>query len=296
MIKKFDNIKDEFDYLTPNTFFNKSHDSEKDGKLNIKKLPWLLQPSMLDKCIDFVLFKHPYLFFLVSICLALIIAFSNVIISILYALLIICCIIGLKQAKCTFVFKNKAIEGVNAYNNMNFEEALALFQQAQSIYPVIADYLNDWIYLCLLRLNRDTEAYNFLTTHNVTSKRFRIYFMYIAQNKYDEALQYFENNFSVDELKEHPFAYGLQIDTYLKFNKPNEAIEYIHSKGVNNWFMTEEKFFVLFNLAKCYIQIKDYDKAQALYKTILTYMPDNEKVLRAQKELKEKIVNDNIKP
>lgn len=179
------------------------------------------------------------------------------------------------------IYKTKKLiqKGINEYNNnYDFTAAINAFQAAQMEYPPLADELNDWIVECYNRQNKYNDALEFIQTHNVTSKRIKTFILYALAGRDNEALNYFEKNYTKEEIKKHPAILMLPVELLAgKLNQPDKAIEYLEVKHnyIFKQFMNKELSYIKEWLALCYQLIGNYQKAKEIYQNILEYNPYN---------------------
>ncbi len=141
-------------------------------------------------------------------------------------------------------------QGMECYNNGQYEEALKHFYKSNIIFV----RANDWISYSLIILNRQEENLEFLYTHNIANVRIKIFLQYIQLARYQEAIDYLNNVIDEEEFKTHPFAAVLPALCYLNYCKdPQKAIDYIASKQFIFKSSNKPELYLVYQfLAKCY--------------------------------------------
>lgn len=269
----------EIQYLYPNTFFDKSHDINRDGTITQKKLPIALQTNSMDKLVGIIYTKYLFSFLTIYILISILTFLINHVLGFILLAILIGNIISHKTIIQIYKTKKLIQKGINEYNNnYDFTAAINAFQAAQMEYPPLADELNDWIVECYNRQNKYNDALEFIQTHNVTSKRIKTFILYALAGRDNEALNYFEKNYTKEEIKKHPAILMLPVELLAgKLNQPDKAIEYLEVKHnyIFKQFMNKELSYIKEWLALCYQLIGNYQKAKEIYQNILEYNPYN---------------------
>lgn len=279
---------EEIEYLYPNTFFDKSHETNKNGTINQKKLPLALQSSFMDKIVIKIYEKYLFVFLTFYILCTTLIFFIAPKLGSICLIILVCNIIFDKSIRQIYKAKVLIQKGINEFNNnYNFSAAMEAFKNAQVAYPQLSDELNDWIGECYRLQEKYDEALNFIQTHNVTSKRIKLFILYTLTKRYEDALRYFEESYTEKEIKEHPAILILPLRLFAGIlNQPEKAIEYIEVKHnyIFKQFMNDELSHIKEGLAICYKLIGNIQKAKEIYQNILAYDPYN---ITAQKSYDE---------
>ena len=287
---------EEIEYLYPNTFFDKSHETNRNGTINQKKLPLALQLSFMDKIVIKIYEKYLFVFLTIYILCTILLIFANHNLGKLCLIILVCNIIFYKPSKQIYKAKVLIQKGINEFNNnYNFSAAMEAFKRAQIEYPQLSNELNDWIGECYRLQEKYYEALDFIQTHTVTSKRVKVFTLYTLTKRYEDALRYFEESYTEKEIKEHPAILMLPVRLLAGIlNQPEKAIEYLEVKHsyIFKQFMNDELSYIKGGLAICYKLTGNSQKAKEIYQDILAYDPYN---ITAQKSYEEILNSQNTK-
>ena len=161
--------------------------------------------------------------------LTLVLAFLMIIFGEFGLAILSLCLIGIWGAIYLYTQPCYMIKaGISAFNNTEYQKAYNLFTSVQKRLPLLAQELNDWVLLCLIKLEKYDEALNYIDTHNVSAGSAKKMTIYSETNRLDDAINLFFE------------AYGNQIEQYpLSLIFPAKMIEYRKSAEAAIEFLDE---------------------------------------------------------
>lgn len=191
--------------------------------------------------------KDKYLFFIFFI--------SFILFSIFYEVkwMEIAAIIGvISLIQSTLMYsKTKILElGISNFNNGNYEQALNAFFSFQNKKKALAPELNDWVLLCLIKLQRFNEALEYIDTHEVSAKAAKKMTIYSETNRLDDAINLFFEAYG-DQIEQYPLSLIFPAKMIEYRENTEAAIEFLDKHYIENTDINKNNF----TLFKYYLEL-----------------------------------------
>lgn len=174
----------------------------------------------------------------------------------------------------------------------NYEKALIDFNKAitslgnSKFYECTGEFarwLCNNVFICYKKLKKYDEAYEFLKVyHNIDNYRETFIGLLGILNKYEELVEFIQQNYTQEEKKEHPKIYALIAEAFLKIDKPDLALEAMLQGPISARKMDDEMCAFRYTLGLCYEKIGDIENAKKQYNKVYSFNTNYE-------DIKEKI-------
>ena len=174
--------------------------------------------------------------------LTLVLAFIMIIFGEFGLAILSLCLIGIWGAIYLYTQPCYMIKaGISAFNNTEYQKAYNLFTSVQKRLPLLAQELNDWVLLCLIKLEKYDEALNYIDTHNVSAGSAKKITIYSETNRLNDALNLFFDVYC-KEINKYPLTliFPTKIIEYRK--NLESAIEFLEKNYIENNEITKKNY------------------------------------------------------
>nr|DAQ23660.1 MAG TPA: putative lipoprotein [Caudoviricetes sp.] len=174
--------------------------------------------------------------------LTLVLAFLMIIFGEFGLAILSLCLIGIWGAIYLYTQPCYMIKaGISAFNNTEYQKAYNLFTSVQKRLPLLAQELNDWVLLCLIKLEKYDEALNYIDTHNVSAGSAKKMTIYSETNRLNDALNLFFDVYG-KEINKYPLTliFPTKIIEYRK--NLESAIEFLEKNYIENNEITKKNY------------------------------------------------------
>ena len=131
--------------------------------------------------------------------------------------------------------------GIADFNNGNYEQALETFRLAQNKNKALAPELNDWVLLCLIKLQRFYDALTYIETNDVSAKAAKKMTIYSETNRLDDAINLFFEAYG-DQIEQYPLSLIFPAKM-IEYRKSAEAaIEFLDEHYMKDNFVTKNNY------------------------------------------------------
>lgn len=205
---------------------------DKDGKLNRASLVYLGR--------KYEKFWKSHALFAILLCVfALLVAFPSDSEWLFYLALII--LLATLHDIPICKLKDILESGIADFNNGNYEQALETFRLAQNKNKALAPELNDWVLLCLIKLQRFYDALTYLETNEVSAKSAKKMTIYSETNRLDDAINLFFEAYG-DQIEQYPLSLIFPAKM-IEYRKSAEAaIEFLDEHYMKDNFVTKNNY------------------------------------------------------
>lgn len=164
--------------------------------------------------------------------------------------------------------------GIRLYNQENYAEALAIFEDISNLISKKDTTFNSWVYQCYLYTHQYEKALDFLQNHHFKNKRIKKLQCYLIRQDFEAMLHTIKKQYLFFEINYNPAILSIICSILLKLNRPTEAKKRLvkYHIDVNNF--SEEMCAYLYTLGKCEEALGNMLEAQKAYKTILALNPN----------------------
>ena len=131
--------------------------------------------------------------------------------------------------------------GIVDFNNGNYEQAIYTFRLVQNKNKLLAPELNDWVLLCLIKLQRFYDALTYLETNEVSAKSAKKMTIYSETNRLDDAINLFFEAYG-DQIGQYPLSLIFPAKM-IEYRKSAEAaIEFLDEHYMKDNFVTKNNY------------------------------------------------------
>lgn len=131
--------------------------------------------------------------------------------------------------------------GIVDFNNGNYEQAIYTFRLVQNKNKLLAPELNDWVLLCLIKLQRFYDALTYLETNEVSAKSAKKMTIYSETNRLDDAINLFFEAYG-DQIEQYPLSLIFPAKM-IEYRKSAEAaIEFLDEHYMKDNFVTKNNY------------------------------------------------------
>lgn len=191
-------------------------------------------------------------------------------------------------------------QGIEEYNRQEYSNALNSFKQSQKLIPNLANELNDYVLCCLIKTSaQKNDILEYIKNNFPETRRGKTFFYLIGINAYEEAITYFNNEFTLEEIEKAPGILFFPLSAYKSLNtKPEIILSYIESKyhysitrmsrdDYSNYkkSINTYTYKVYEYVAKCYQELGDKENLKNIYIKMHEFNPEDIVVSERLKKL-----------
>lgn len=191
-------------------------------------------------------------------------------------------------------------QGIEEYNRQEYSNALNSFKQSQKLIPNFANELNDYVLCCLIKTSAPkSEVLEYISNNYPETKRGKSFLYLIGINAFEEAITYFNNAFTLEEIAQAPAILLFPLSAYKSLqSKPELILDYINSKypygiyNVNksiharyNNIINEYIYKFLTQVAELYTRTGDKENLKNIYIKMHEFNPEDIVVSERLKKL-----------